>query len=78
MRSISEEHNMQRGTVHLIVSGIWGIYAIVTSSLVIVFGYSGVWSWLSLIAAITGNSAHMVVFAAKTQFGQVDVSSQKG
>ncbi len=51
---------MKNQTVHLIMALLWGIYGIIIGSLVIVFHYNNLWSWLSIVVAIAGNSIHMV------------------
>ncbi len=61
--------------IHFLATGIWGLYGIVVGSLVIVHGYSGLWPFVSVIAAIVGNSAHLVTFAYSR--GKITMSSQK-
>ena len=61
---------MKREMVHLLVSLVWGIYGIVVGAMGIAYSFSGAlsyWLWISIIVAITGNSAHMVAMSMSTQ-----------
>lgn len=51
---------MKNTTTHLIMALLWGIYGIIIGSLVVVFHYNNLWSWLSIVVAISGNSVHLV------------------
>lgn len=64
---------MQAGTVHLIASLLWGFYGIIVGTLVVVFSYSNLFSWLSIIVAIIGNSTHLVAFSYSQ--GKVSIQS---
>jgi hypothetical protein len=66
---------MQKGTVHLVATTIWGLFGIVIGSIALVHGQFNTWVGISLVAAITGNSAHLVTFSlSKTG---LDISSEK-
>lgn len=62
--------------IHFLATGVWGIYGLVVGSLVVVSHYNGIFAWISVITAITGNSAHLVAFAWSKKGFQV--SSQTG
>lgn len=49
-----------KSTTHLIMAIFWGVYGIIIGSLVVIYGYSNVWAWLSIIVAISGNSVHLI------------------
>lgn len=51
---------MKNQTVHLIMALLWGLYGVITGSLIIIYHYDNIFSWLSIIVAIAGNSIHMV------------------
>lgn len=66
---------MSKGTIHLVATLIWGLFGIVIGSIALVYGQFGTWVGISLVAAITGNSAHLVSFSlSKTG---LDISSEK-
>lgn len=64
---------MQSGTVHLIASLLWGIYGIIVGTLVVVYSYNNLFSWLSIIVAIIGNSTHLVAFSYSQ--GKISIQS---
>ena len=58
---------MNKEWVSLISGIIWGLYAIVTGTLAIYFNYNNDWTWLAIIVAIIGNSAHLVAMHYSNQ-----------
>lgn len=66
--------------VSLISGIIWGTYAIVIGTLAVYFSYNNNWAWLSIVVAIVGNSAHLIVmhYSAKGLTIQAQGSSPPG
>lgn len=54
---------MNTDWIHFLATFVWGVYGLVIGSLTIVNHFGGLWVWVSIIVAITGNSAHLVSFA---------------
>lgn len=69
---------MNSGTVHLISSILWGIYGITVGVVVVVNGYNGIFSWLSIIVAIIGNSTHLVAFSYSQGKISIQATGQVG
>jgi len=51
---------MKNEITHLVIGLIWGVYSIVVGSLIILHGYVNIWSWVSIIVAVSGNSVHLI------------------
>lgn len=51
---------MQKEQVHLIMALLWGLYGVIIGSLVVIYNYSNIWAWLSVIVAVAGNSIHLI------------------
>lgn len=50
-------------SVHFLATVIWGLYSIVIGALVVVYGYSSDFAWISIWIAVVGNASHLVTFA---------------
>ena len=54
---------MNSDWIHFLATAIWGVYSIVIGVVAITSQYISNFVWISIIVAITGNSAHLVTFA---------------
>ena len=54
---------MQKGTVHIVATVLWGIFGIVVGTTALITHQYNDWVGYSLITAIAGNSAHLIMFS---------------
>lgn len=66
---------MNSDWIHFFAVLIWGVFGIAIGSIGIIYHYSNDLLWISVIAAISGNSAHLVAFAMSKR--GVQISSEK-
>jgi len=58
---------ISKEVVSLISGIIWGTYAIIVGTLTVYFSYNNDWAWVSIVVAIIGNSAHLIVMHYSNQ-----------
>ena len=68
---------MSNALAHILTGLIWGVYAITIGSLTVIYDFSSAWVFVSIIAAVVGNSAHLVAFAWSNKGLQISSSAGK-
>lgn len=66
---------MNTDWIHFLSTLIWGTYGLVVGVVVVIHGYNNSFTWISIIVAIVGNSAHLVAFAYSK--GRITVQATK-
>ena len=68
---------MNKEWVHLIASGIWGTYGLTVGTLAVVHNDLNVYTMVTLVTAIVGNSAHLISMSL-SKTGNLTVASKQG
>jgi hypothetical protein len=67
---------MQKEVVHLIATLLWGLYGLTVGTVGIVYHSFNLYLMVSLVAAIAGNSAHLISLSLSKS--GLEVSSSQG
>lgn len=65
---------MNKSTVHLVATILWGVYGLTTGSLGVFYDHFNAYLMVSIVTAIVGNSAHLISMSMSAQ--SMDVTSQ--
>lgn len=68
---------MNKEWVHLIASVFWGTYGLTVGTLAVVHNDLNVYTMVTLVTAIVGNSAHLISMSL-SKTGTLTVASKQG
>ena len=68
---------MKKETVLMLISLIWGVYAIAVGIITVISGYSNDLVWISIITAISGTTGAHAALSMSSKGVSLDTSGQQ-